>query len=592
MPNNPRYLITTSDERTWKFDRPVVFLGEWCRTYNRKHIWQNMDAIVAMPYGLGLAQKDADNNEARALEESLLSKLRAVLNEYHGVQHDTRFWRIFLGHWLRRYVDVMLNRVKTLELCSQSYEISGTMTYSNTHYTLATTDSYSAIWAFNDNRWNNALSVRILDLMGVTSFPVEVVEDCTLQGYHFNFIAEPSALKRTVLKWSHLQVGKLLSWLARDSDAFIINSYLSKKNEIKLQLALKQCPQLWISPKHEVVDKPDKALRENLAIQFVSQSDNNLESILSLILFELLPVCFLEGFANLNMVVKQQPWPKFPKFIFTSNNFDTDEVFKLWVATKIESGSKYFTGQHGNNYGTHRYFGQITPEELTADKFLTWGWTDSLRQHTPTFLFKTASRKPENYNPEGGLLLIELCLNHRITTWDGTFEFANYFQDQQHFIKLLKNQPKQNLTIRLHSGYKYMDWNELARWQAFDPSLRIDNGDGAASDLIAYSRLVVYSYDSTGMLETLSQNIPSLAFWQNGFEHLRESAKPYYKLLVDAGIVHLSPESLAHKVNEVWHDLDAWWLRDDVQDARLKFCERYARTSQNPVRELKRNCCV
>jgi hypothetical protein len=24
-----RYLITNADERTWKFDRPVIFLGEW-----------------------------------------------------------------------------------------------------------------------------------------------------------------------------------------------------------------------------------------------------------------------------------------------------------------------------------------------------------------------------------------------------------------------------------------------------------------------------------------------------------------------------------------------------------------------------------
>lgn len=35
-----RYLITTADERTWKFDRPVLFLGEWCRLYDRRHVWQ------------------------------------------------------------------------------------------------------------------------------------------------------------------------------------------------------------------------------------------------------------------------------------------------------------------------------------------------------------------------------------------------------------------------------------------------------------------------------------------------------------------------------------------------------------------------
>ena len=47
-----KYLITTEDESTWKFDRSVIFLGEWCRLFSRKHIWENLDAIVAEPYGL------------------------------------------------------------------------------------------------------------------------------------------------------------------------------------------------------------------------------------------------------------------------------------------------------------------------------------------------------------------------------------------------------------------------------------------------------------------------------------------------------------------------------------------------------------
>jgi hypothetical protein len=58
------HLITTADERTWKFDRPVILLGECCLIYDRKHIWQGMDAIVAAQYVLTQSKKDADNAEA------------------------------------------------------------------------------------------------------------------------------------------------------------------------------------------------------------------------------------------------------------------------------------------------------------------------------------------------------------------------------------------------------------------------------------------------------------------------------------------------------------------------------------------------
>jgi putative transferase (TIGR04331 family) len=586
IPKEPRYLITTADERTWKFDRPVIFLGEWCRIYGRRHIWAGMDAIVAAPFGLGLSKKDANHAEARALEEQIFPVLCNVLNRFHGKQHDARFWRIVLGHWLRRYVDVMLNRVKTLEQCLRTHQISGMTAYVNDHYALATQNSYTAIWAFNDERWNDALTLRILGLLGASSYPVEFISGCELQGFSWNASATRPDLKRKVLRWCYQGAVKLASYLARDDDAFIINSYLPKKETIKLQLALGQCPQLWVSPKLEISEEPDRKLRESLAYQVISKPEKNLEGILSVMIFELLPVCYLESFAALNKLVKKQPWPTKPKFILTSNNFDTDEVFKLWAAHKVESGSSYITGQHGNNYCTHRYVSP-TVEEATADKFLTWGWTDGLPQHTPAFILKSAGKNFGKYDKKGGLILIEVFINHRITTWDVTAEFDEYFQEQQRFINALSTSPRKHLTVRLHAGSRYAKWNEEVRWQTFDPSLKIDTGGVAIEDMFAQSRIVIHSYDSTGILETLSQNIPTVAFWQNGFSHLRDSAKPYYQLLVDAGIVHLTPESVALKVNEVWDDVDDWWTQSKVQEARKQFCDRYARVNQNPVGELK-----
>lgn len=584
----PRYLITTADERTWKFDRPVIFLGEWCCLYERKHIWLNMDAIVAAPYGLGQAQRDADHAKTRALEEKLFPILCDALNQYHSTQHGPRFWQIVLGHWLRRCADVIFNRVKTLEQCLQVHQLSGTTAFTDERYALAPLDSYAAIWTFNDDQWNNALYVRILNLLGGVSCPVEVIPGNVSEGYCWPATLTEIPLKRRILKWSYRQVGKLVGFLSRENDAFVLNSYLPKKEEIKLQLALGQVPQLWTSPMQEFTKKPDRELRHSLSNQFAGKSNNILADILHSLVFELLPACYLEGFAELTKKVQQLPWPKKPKFIFTSNNFDTDEAFKLWTALKVESGSKYITGQHGNNYGTHRYI-RLTVEEVTADKFLTWGWTDGLSQHTPTFVLKTAGRETEAYNSNGGLLLIEAPFDeHRLTIWDNTHAFASYFADQQAFIEKLQELPRKYLTVRLHGSYRYLKWSEVVRWHLFDPDLKIDTGAKPIRKLIAQSRLIVHSYDSTGILETLSQNIPTLAFWQNGFDHLRDSAKPYYQLLVDTGIVHLTPESVATKVNEIWDDVESWWAQSAVQDARRTFCDRYARAEKKPVWAMKR----
>ena len=57
---------------------------------------------------------------------------------------------------------------------------------------------------------------------------------------------------------------------------------------------------------------------------------------------------------------------------------------------------------------------------------------------------------------------------------------------------------------------------------------------------------------------------------------------------MEVGIIHLTPESAAKKVNEIWPTIDDWWLRDEVQIARKEFCEKYARGSKHPARDLKK----
>ena len=98
---------------------------------------------------------------------------------------------------------------------------------------------------------------------------------------------------------------------------------------------------------------------------------------------------------------------------------------------------------------------------------------------------------------------------------------------------------------------------------------------------------MVHSYDSTGIVETLTCDIPTLAFWHGGLDHVRDSAKPYYNLLIDAGIIHPTAESVAVKVNEIWDDVDQWWRSSEVQNARIKFCKQYARLDKKPVKTLR-----
>jgi putative transferase (TIGR04331 family) len=292
----------------------------------------------------------------------------------------------------------------------------------------------------------------------------------------------------------------------------------------------------------------------------------------------------LEGFIKLEVVASEMKFPESPKFIFTSNSYFIDEVFKYWTAVKTEEGAKYIIGQHGSNFGTSRFFSPSVEEEI-CDTFLTWGWANNSLKFKRSFIFKTVKKNLKS-NPRGGLLLVQLPVDYRRNTWDTISQHFKYFEDQKIFISNLNESIRRNTVIRLHGLYKTQKFREDLRWVEFDDNLELNYNRDSFFSLLSKSRLVVHSYDSTGFLESLALNVPTMAFWQTGFDHLVAEAKPYYQALVDVGILHLSSKSISEKINNEWADIELWWNRLDIQKVRNKFCEQYARQIKKPIQEL------
>ena len=322
-----------------------------------------------------------------------------------------------------------------------------------------------------------------------------------------------------------------------------------------------------------------------MASKLGSNSGSSIENVARALLFEIMPIVFLEGFGRLNLATSRLAWPKNPTVIFTSNHFYTDEIFKVWVANKVSGGTKYVIGQHGNHYGSHRYKYPSVAEQI-SDAFITWGWCEDPKLHIPSFVFKTAGRRQQRYNPQGQLLLAQSLIGHRSTTWDNFEEYDQHFSNQYKFLNGLATEPRRQVIIRLHSWSSRLQWCDKSRWRDYDRSLQIDDGVQKFSNLISKCRLVVYTTDTTGIIELINSSIPMLAFWDGGLDHLRESAKPFYSSLMDAEILFTCPHAASAKVNSIWEDPQLWWESDNVVAAREFFASNYARESNFPSYDL------
>ncbi len=440
-----RHLITTADERTWKFDTSVVFLGEWCKRYDRRAIWSSLDAEVMKPFGLGEGDSDRYHSELETLSNTLLDELVSVLNNYHGTNYSQRYWNIVVGHWLQRFTKIVFNRYSLIEKALSEYEVSGTTLYDINSYSLATKDSVAFTPAYNSDIWNNILFGKIFRFMNV-NIDVEYLPDALNESRYFEHKYRIQSNTRLKIKKTMLSMFRFITpRSAGENDAFIVNSYLPKIEELKLQLSFGQIPRFWESPVLNY-EPPNQEKRRELTNSV--KTGTGFEGFIRSILFESLPACFVENYNLICEEIDSLPWPKNPKFIFTSNNYISDEVFKIWTAGNTEKNVPYFIGQHGNYHANKTSFSW--PEVVTSDRFFTWGWGEGVKNFVPSFVFNIVGRKA-NYDPDnGGLLLIETTHSYWRGPTDLYYGHINYQEDQFRFVEGLPDIVQQKLTVRFH----------------------------------------------------------------------------------------------------------------------------------------------
>ncbi|MDC3408808.1 LIC12162 family protein [Burkholderiales bacterium] len=582
MTNKGRFLITTALESTWNYEEPVLFLGEWARLYHRRRAWRSMDALVVDPVGMNHEQRKSDFENIRIISDRLLKDLAASLDRHHGETNGERFWRILLGHWVMRYVSLAFNRYKAIEQALANYKISGSATLNLESYTLSTVDSLTFYWATNDHLWNHIFYERTIKHLG--GLNSEVRPPDRIYPSEFSFVQPTNKLKNGSRERFVSLIRYLCSKFKSEKDAVIIDAHLPRVSQACLQLSFWQIPQFWGNPR-----VPDVAvdMTQRKGLVDVSVGDS-FERFSRELLLEVLPRCYLEGYPALRDVVDNLPWPKTPKFIYTAGAFDTNETFKLWTAKKVGEGRRYFAGQHGAGYNSHRYLQTFSsPELLATDGFLTWGWARSPFKAIPAFLFNKESIKSNQRDQCGGLLVVGAAMLHRMMHYDNYYEFGLYQEEQFSFVGALPEYIRRNLIFRLHSSSSNFEWNEEQRWRERDPSIRVEKGLITFAKQLAKSRLVVFAYDSTGILQCLSLNRPMICFWRDDLNHISEESKVHYQKLIDVGILCTNPQMAAARVIEVWESIDEWWNDPCRQKVVMEFRSKFANPSTRPVRELR-----
>ena len=579
----PRLLVTTADQRSWQADKPLLFIGGWCKLPDQRDKWEGLDSET-LPYHWDDHEKFcADYAYLQESYESLLARVASLLNEHHKTCHALRYWRILLGPWLCIFTHVLFDRWEMVRLASESPDVEKTILISDHEDELIPRNL--ADMSPDDLRWNNFLYACAIREQGLITIEEQPGERKGLM-QNTPTVDNVAGFKEVLKGVADFALGLL----TRPNESFFLKTHLTRGLEARLQLRLRQVPKFWRSSTTPQA-RPDLELRKSLQLPADDAGVDPFQGFLASMAVRQIPSVYLEGYSALLQQVAKLRWPSSPQCIFTSNAFQFDEVFQAWAAEKTESGSKLVIGQHGGAFGVGRNVSGEDHQVKIADRFLTWGWSDDRNSIWPCLALTNLGQILGPCKSDGDLLLVTVpirMMSFRCNSWAvGPNQSQAFLADQLKFAKILAAPVRDQLVLRIHK--RTDDKAQCAfipQWRAAFPGIEIDPSVTPINRRISQCRLFVYTYNATGFLETLAQNIPTVIFWNPEHWALRDSAIPYFQLLADAGIFFEKPDLAALHINSIWDDVDAWWTSAVVQNARRTFCEVYVRSVSDPESQL------
>jgi len=262
----------------------------------------------------------------------------------------------------------------------------------------------------------------------------------------------------------------------------------------------------------------------------------------------------------------------------------------VWAGYQVEKNKKLFIGQHGGNLGACLWSQREDHQIEVSDKYLSWGWTDerynNIKPMSASKLLKVKNKIDSNIS---GDILSVLPSFPRYFYCSFSMPISGQFLDcidgQIELTKLLSTKSLKQYKIRLDSPD--FGWDTLKRFDDNGLIGNIDMKNIKLIDRIKESKLCVIPHNATVFLETFTVNFPTLLFWNPNLYEVRESAQPYYDLLHQVGILHYSAESASKIINEIYKNPMKWWMQENIQSAKDKFCENYAYVSDNWLEEWK-----
>jgi len=564
-------LATTALSDLWDMEADLILLGPWCLTKDSlKHLPDGKHySIAASPWYPTIQRKNAVAY-CEQLNEKVMHALSNKMNIIHNVDYTEKYWRILLRSWLTHFILIYYDRYlrlkKALETCPEFYtsvlpnEKCNPVSYSVEDFTVGQ----------NSKSRSEFHNYMIISLFAHKICPSRAIEKDYIVETNINVIKK--SWKRKLFNTTLLYIDRIFGGKILLSEMY----HMSLKDLIRLRirsgLNCINCFDLINEdiPNEGLLKNPfSSELRKLLNVDTAS---DEFQSILFQVIPYAIPMSYVENFWYYVKMINNLPYHK---VIVSAAGWNINTFFQYYASESFLKGAKLIDVQHGGVYG---YSLSSASENMALDKdfFFTWGWSgDKKNKCKPLPSPYLSCLKNTSVGKIDGLLFVGATVpryNHRIDLDLFPDDIEKYFNDKKIFISKL---PGTLIKKLIYKPRKDLGWNEVDFIKAINPYIEILITK-SLTDWMKKFKIVVIDHPHTAVLEALTINVPSVFFWDHDIFLMRTEAEPYFQLLRDAGILYKNPDDAARKVNEIFDGPMEWWHSNIVQNARKKFCDRFA----------------
>jgi putative transferase (TIGR04331 family) len=548
-------------------NKKVFYADGWCL---KNKLFDNLNDNKIITSYYKTSDKDKHYKKCKGYKKIIRKRVFKILNAHHLERYSDRQWEILIGHWLNRFIELIYNRYHQLKFILENFSVEK-------FYLIKSQEKYSTrnskdyILSCQKGTFNDKLNLELLKFFSLEK-KITFLKQKKINNNEK--ILRSSFFKNFIINF--------LNIIPTKQKYFIIDPYMSQLENITFQfLYLKQFPKIWKSPNLKDIDE-DKSLRDQLSHIYNFRDKDEFLNFFFKILFKIIPRVYLEGFKSNKLAVKKSIWPQNPKVVVTANAFDTNEYFKFWLVNKVKK-IKYYTIQHGANYGVAKHDVNPSIEELTSDKFITWGYKNYPAQ-VKGFNIKLIKKINRDKQTQDKIILFLKPSPRRDFLWNDSLEFKTHLNANIKFIQKLNREIKFKLVIKKHFAKEFYNFDvEKILNKKFN---KLNFTKENYNDLIKSNKLFLFiNIHSTGFLETLSYNIPCLYVKDTYYEYKTDYLKDLKKLS-KVNIYFETLEEASKFVNENYHNLSKWWDKKSLQKQRLLFVNKYSKLSKNKLRDL------